>query len=141
MDTAVKTLMRTNPRSVDEEVWKAAHLAACGDAKKLDALLRRRGKQVAEEKDKDTSWPPLFFAARSGSAACAKLLLDCGADVQARDPGGLTALHVAAAYSSRNVAAVLLENGGLLIRLNSSRPSPQAPTLALPTPMARGHST
>lgn len=117
MDTAVKMVMRSNLRTVDKEVWKASHLSACGNAEKLRELLQRRGKNAAEERDRDTAWPPLFFAARSGSIECAKLLLECGADARARDPSSSTALHVAAAYSSVDVAALLLEHGKKNVRI------------------------
>lgn len=111
MDTAVKMVLRSNLRTVDKEVWKASHFSACGNAENLKELLQRRGRNAANERDRDTSWPPLFFAARSGSVECTKLLLECGADVKARDPRSSTALHVAAAYSSVDVAALLLEHG------------------------------
>ena len=111
MDVAVKCALRAHPSTMEEEVWKASHLAATGDALKLKDLLVRRGRRAADERDRDTSWPPLFFAARAGRADCAKILLDAGADIYARDEDLRTALHMAAAYGSLQVAALLLERG------------------------------
>lgn len=113
MDAAVDASRRSNRKSVDEKVWKAAHFSASGNVEKLEELLKRRGTEAAEERDGDTSWTPLFFAAQSGNIECAKLLLEYDADVMARDPKSRTALHIAAAYSSREVAALLLEHGKL----------------------------
>lgn len=109
MDAAVHAARRARPTTSDDEVWKACHLAGAGQFDKLRDLLSRRDGAV-HERDRDSSWTPLFFAARSGHAECATLLLQNGADVRARDEKGQTALHVAAAYSSRDVALVLLEH-------------------------------
>lgn len=61
-------------------------------------------------------WPPLFSAARSGRAEMARLLLACGADVNARNDKGNTALWFACQSSAPAedriaVAKVLIEAG------------------------------
>ncbi len=54
---------------------------------------------------------PLLFAARSGDAASAKLLLAAGADPNDRLPDGTSALVLAAQSGHRDVALTLLEKG------------------------------
>jgi ankyrin repeat protein len=54
---------------------------------------------------------PLLFAARSGDAASAKLLLTAGADANDHLPDGTSALVVAAQSGHRDVALALLEKG------------------------------
>lgn len=54
---------------------------------------------------------PLLFAARSGEAASAKLLLASGADPNDRLPDGTSALVLAAHSGNRDVALALLEKG------------------------------
>ena len=56
-------------------------------------------------------WTPLHHAARAGDAAMVRLLLENGADLEARDPGGTTALHYAAYWGHPEVAQVLLAAG------------------------------
>jgi ankyrin repeat protein len=54
---------------------------------------------------------PLLFAARSGDAASAKLLLAAGADANDALPDGTSALVLAAQSGHRDVALTLLEKG------------------------------
>jgi len=54
---------------------------------------------------------PLLFAASSGDAASAKLLLSAGADPNDRLPDGTSALVLAAHSDHRDVALALLEKG------------------------------
>lgn len=54
---------------------------------------------------------PLLFAARTGDAESAKLLLAAGADVNDSLPDGTSALVLAAHSGQGNVAALLLEKG------------------------------
>lgn len=54
---------------------------------------------------------PLLFAARSGDAASAKLLLAAGADPNDRLPDGTSALVLAAHSGHRDVAIALLDKG------------------------------
>ena len=54
---------------------------------------------------------PLHSAAASGRSATIALLLDRGADVNARQEGGLTALHAAAHSGHVEMARILLGRG------------------------------
>ncbi len=54
---------------------------------------------------------PLHSAAATGRLECARLLLEHGAEANARQGGGFTALHAAAASSDAELARLLLAAG------------------------------
>ncbi|MDR2214353.1 MAG: ankyrin repeat domain-containing protein, partial [Nevskiaceae bacterium] len=54
---------------------------------------------------------PLIYAARQGCLACAKLLVEAGANVNLADPQGVTPLIVASQNFSFDVASYLLSKG------------------------------
>jgi len=56
-------------------------------------------------------WTPLMYAARQGSASAARVLCEAGADVNAIDPDGSSALVLAIVNGHFDTAAVLLEHG------------------------------
>jgi cytohesin len=78
-----------------------------GDLARAEALLKQDSK-LAGAKTSEDRGAPLHQAASLGNAAMAKLLLDHGADVNARDGQKETPLHQAAGGA---VARVLLERG------------------------------
>jgi ankyrin repeat protein len=54
---------------------------------------------------------PLLFAARQGCVDCARVLLKAGADINATNPNGFSAILLAIINSHYDVAAFLLEQG------------------------------
>ena len=54
---------------------------------------------------------PLHYAAQHNSTESAKLLLESGADIEAKDMSNLTPLHYAAQHNSTESAKLLLESG------------------------------
>jgi len=80
-----------------------------GDSSRLRYLLTR-DPQLAKRQGKD-NWTLLHFAAYSGQAATARLLLESGADVDAKEKDGFTPLHLAAQEGKTEVVKVLLEKG------------------------------
>jgi ankyrin repeat protein len=57
------------------------------------------------------SWTPLMYAARQGARDAAAALADAGADLNATDPDGSTALALAAINGHASVVALLLDKG------------------------------
>jgi uncharacterized protein len=57
------------------------------------------------------SWTAVMYAARQGAAEAARTLAEVGADLDARDPDGTTALIVAIINGHYDVAKVLVEKG------------------------------
>ena len=66
-------------------------------------------------------YTPLMLAAISGSTDLTSALIDHGAKVNAVNPGGVTALMIAAANNHPRVAEVLLEVGRGSERAKSGR--------------------
>jgi ankyrin repeat protein len=56
-------------------------------------------------------WTPVMYAARQGASQAATALADAGADLDARDPDGTTALIIAIINGHHDVARVLVEKG------------------------------
>jgi uncharacterized protein len=56
-------------------------------------------------------WTPLMYAARQGARAAVAALAEAGADLDATDPDGSTALVLAAINGHADVVALLLEKG------------------------------
>jgi ankyrin repeat protein len=86
--------------------------ARSGDAERVRELLAT-DPSLANARDKDGS-TPLHCAAWKGHLAVAELLLDAGADVNARNQNehyGDTPLHAAAHGNQRAVAELLIERG------------------------------
>jgi truncated hemoglobin YjbI len=67
---------------------------------------------------------PLHMAARRGSVEVAKVLLECGAEVEARDSVGDTSLRRAVNCDKTAVAAVLLKSGADVRSLGSKGKTP-----------------
>jgi uncharacterized protein len=57
------------------------------------------------------SWTPMMYAARENALAAGKVLIESGAELNAADPDGATALVVAIINANYDLAAMLLEAG------------------------------
>lgn len=97
-DTRVDTA-----NAVGETPLMMAALRARVDVMKA---LIQRGAQVNRP-----GWTPLHYAASSPSPAPVQLLLELGAEVDARAPNGNTPLMLAARYGSEESVALLLNKG------------------------------
>ncbi|KAF6107465.1 ankyrin repeat domain 65 [Phyllostomus discolor] len=91
------------PEAADAHGWTAAHWAAAGGQLPVLELLAARGGAGLDG--------ALLVAAAAGRAAVLRLLLDCGARVDARDGAGATALSVAADLGRQQDMEVLLDHG------------------------------
>lgn len=74
---------------------------------------------------------PLHAAARSGNDACLSLLLEHGAQLEARDAEGLTPLFLAAGFNDgNNCLTLLLEHGA---DINARAPEGHTPLMSATT--------
>src|SRR6267142_2773997 len=90
----------------------ALHLAAAvGDEQVIEALPRAAARKLLNELDA-ADRTPLMYAAAEGNVQTAKLLIELGAKVNARNSTGDTALRVAASDGTLQIAKLLLEAGG-----------------------------
>jgi len=96
--------------------------AGCGD---IVRALVRAGADVDARSDSKRC-TPLHMAARRGNTEVAAALLECGADINARDKTGDTPLQRAMNCRKREVAALLASRGGLT-------PRPSLPTRQHPS--------
>ena len=88
----------------------AAHLAVRqGDLQQLQAALAQHPEQAAA--DDAHGWAPLHDAAQLGSLACLRALLAAGADVDAANSRGATALFLAAGKGHEGCVRELLAAG------------------------------
>ena len=107
-------------------MWAAAdnHADAVRALVKHGAEINARSTTVAypAQKPKDPSnyvtsfvpkgqWTPLMYAAREGAAGAAMALVSLGADVNARDPEGVTPLIEAILNAHFDLAGMLLDKG------------------------------
>jgi len=114
-DTAeVETLLTGNRslvNAVSPDGWLPLHLAAhFGHADAVRALLNK-GAKVNALSTNAMHNTALHAAAAGRSKAAAKLLLDAGADANARQTGGWTPLHSVAQNGDAEFARVLTEAG------------------------------
>jgi len=68
---------------------------------------------------------PLHFAAKKGHNHLAELLLNQGADINAKNEGGNTSLHIAVHYKKEHIVKMLLEKGAKLNIQNTDRETPR----------------
>src|SRR3954470_7926441 len=100
-----------NLSQVDGQKSALHFAAALGDEQVIEALPRAAVRKYLNQLD-EADRTPLMHAAAKGNTATAKALLEMGAEVNARNSFGDTALRVAASDGTPEVARLLLEAGG-----------------------------
>jgi len=99
-------------RAWSPDGFTALHLAAFfGQAEAAQALLGRGADVGAIARNANLQVAPLHSAAAGKHAEIVKLLLEHGADPNARQDGGFTPLHSAAQNDDRESIEALLEAG------------------------------
>jgi len=89
------------------ELFEACRNGDLGKVKKLISSQNVNAKDTAGRKS-----TPLHFAAGFGRKDVVEHLLECGANVHARDDGGLIPLHNACSFGHAEVVTLLLRHGG-----------------------------
>ena len=95
--------------SEDGAEYDACSAAGLGDEARLKALLDDDPSIASREQPYGMT--PLHWAARAGSAECANLLLDAGADVNALTKVHRAPLHLAAEADKEPAARLLVRRG------------------------------
>jgi len=98
--------------AVSADGWAPLHLAAAFAGPDAVKLLLGHGAHAHQVSRNPQRNQPLHAAVALGdSEETVRLLLEAGADVNATQAGGFTALHQAASAGKLEIIAVLLENG------------------------------
>lgn len=91
--------------------WTALHLAAHFGRVETMAYLIEQGADVNIRSNNSLNNNPLHAAAASRHTAACELLLQNGADINAQQHGGYTALHATAQHGDEELAQILLARG------------------------------
>lgn len=110
--------------SFSPDGYTPLHLACFFDHEKMVARLIERGADVDAVARNSMRVRPLHSAAAGSSRRSVLLLLDAGADPNARQAGGWTALHSAAQSGNSAIARVLVERGADLQARNDEGLTP-----------------
>jgi len=113
-DARVGELLDAEPYRVSglaADGFSPLHLAVFFAHPTTAELLLNRDADVDSEADNSSHVRPLHSAAAGRSAECVRVLLDAGADVDARQHGGYTALMEAALQGNEEMVRALLDAG------------------------------
>ncbi|XP_074640442.1 poly [ADP-ribose] polymerase tankyrase-1-like [Tubulanus polymorphus] len=108
MASARRCLVNDIPSSTDpgRELFEACRN---GDLNKVKKLVNTQNVNAKDTAGRKSS--PLHFAAGFGRKDVVEHLLQCGANVHARDDGGLIPLHNACSFGHAEVVQLLLKHG------------------------------
>ncbi len=112
--TALNAILDREPPAIgsySSDGWTPLHLAAFfGQAEAVEVLLAR-GASVGARSRKPLENTALNAAAAGNHLGVCRILLDAGADPNARQAGGYVPLHAAAQNGNAALAGLLLEHG------------------------------
>jgi len=117
----VRHLVTTNPRLLakrSSDGWTALHLAAFFGQIDAVRVLIDKGANVNARSENDLANCPLHAAAAGRHFAACELLVANGADVDAKQHGGHTALMAAAQHGDRGLAEMFIKRGASRLPAN-----------------------
>jgi ankyrin repeat protein len=129
-------LLQADPglaRAWSSDGFTPLHLASFFGRAKMAAILLDRGAEPSAVSRNPMSVEPLHSAAAVRDTAIIRMLLDHGADVNARQAGGWTPLHAAAMFGDAPLAELFLSRGAV-----ADLPNDQGKT-ALDLALEKGH--
>jgi hypothetical protein len=109
-DGTLRWMMEKNTGKKDE-VFTIWYYAMNGKMRELEVLLKSKTSyQVTDinARDPDFGLTPLHYACKTVRLSMVKFLMERGADIHLRTPDGRTCLHLAGAYSTREIVLELL---------------------------------
>jgi uncharacterized protein len=116
VDARVVELIDAEPYRVSQlapDGFTALHLAAFFGQPAVAQILVDRDADVNAEADNSSHVNPLHSAVAGRDARCVQILLDAGADVDARQHGGWTPLMAAAEHGDVDIVRALLAVGAV----------------------------
>ena len=113
-------------RTFDADGWSPLHLAAHYGHADLVALLLHNNAEVDLRSTNAMANTALHAAMAARQTRVAKILLDAGAQVNAKQHGGWTALHAAAANGDGAAVELLLAHGATANSANDAGVTPAA---------------
>jgi uncharacterized protein len=121
----VRTMLASDPalaRARASIGWTGLHFAAFGGSDAVIALLLEHGAVINDHAHNRFRNTPLAVALLTGQYSTVKMLLEAGADPNARQAGGIAPVHEAALSGRRDLIDLLLEHDAeIAVRANDGR--------------------
>jgi uncharacterized protein len=112
---SLQAMLAQHPEKLDDfspDGWSPLHLSAAFGGPRTTCILLVRGARVGRVSRNPQRRQPLHAAVALGrSILTTRCLIESGADVNARESGGYTALHHASALGHLEMVTLLLESG------------------------------
>lgn len=119
-DIAVKNQLRRNHKTF-EDPWGLHYAAAMGEMDRLEVLIERARVEAEDDptvlrvaldvRDMDSGRTALQFAAKNARVPALRRLIGLGCNPNLKDPKGMSALHMAAGWGSKEACGLLLQEG------------------------------
>lgn len=127
--SCARQIDRTARHARDERAAEILEAVRSADCAKIQSILNTH-PEMARVKD-SLGYTPLHWASLDGNVAVAKLLIDRGANVNARSASAYTPLHNAARGGHREIIKLLLSKGASIDARSRSGSTPLKVAISL----------